>query len=104
MYTIHKQMLANLGHRFGHQSGLYDSSGQNSAAILSVFAPRDYLVLLKICTNGEYYNHKRIVSNAYLFEQNTIVQEEKTNACGKSVQSQTGHEDTNSYENVIYVD
>ena len=40
-------MLTNIGHRFGHQSGLYRSSGQNSAAILIAYWFRVYLVFSK---------------------------------------------------------
>ena len=28
VYSIHSQILTSVGHRFGYQSGLYDSSGQ----------------------------------------------------------------------------
>ena len=36
-------MITTIGHRFGHQSGLDEGSGQTSAAILNVFVFRVYL-------------------------------------------------------------
>ena len=46
--NIHN-ILTNIGHRFGHQSGLYESSGQNSAAILIAYSFRVYFVFSNIC-------------------------------------------------------
>ena len=43
-----QQMLITIGHRFGHQSGLVESSGQHSAAICNVFVIRTYLMLSEI--------------------------------------------------------
>ena len=40
--------LTNRGHRVGHQPGLYESSGQKSAAISSAFALRVYLAFAQI--------------------------------------------------------
>ena len=47
---ITPNVSTNIGHRFGHQSGVYESSGRNAAANLNVFATRVYLVFAKICT------------------------------------------------------
>ena len=46
MPNIHNMMLLllTIGHRFGHQSGLDESSGRNSPAFLHGFAIRIYLV------------------------------------------------------------
>ena len=43
--NIHN-MLTNIGHRVGHQSGLDESSGQNPAVILKGFRFRVYCVFL----------------------------------------------------------
>ena len=43
------QILTNVEHRLGHQSDLDESSGQKTAAILSVFAFCVYLVSWQIC-------------------------------------------------------
>ena len=48
--------FANIGHRFSHQSGLYESSRQNPAAILGGFSFRFYLGVLKICTTAHISN------------------------------------------------
>ena len=51
-------ILTNIGHRFGHQSGLYESSAQNSAAILIAYSFRVYLLFSKICINCKYHKKK----------------------------------------------
>ena len=45
----------NIGHRFGHQSGVDESSRQNSGAISNVFAFCVYLVFPKTCKNWRYH-------------------------------------------------
>ena len=47
-------MLANIGHRFGHQSGLDESSERNSTTFLHAIAFRVYLVFSKTGKNIEY--------------------------------------------------
>ena len=47
-------MLTNIGHRAGHQSGLYESSGQDLDAILNGFVFRVYLVFLLITIYTTY--------------------------------------------------
>ena len=49
MQNMHN-MLANVGHRVGHQTGLDENSGRNSTTFLNGFAFRGYLVFSKICT------------------------------------------------------
>ena len=53
-YTKHTQHIDEywqIGHRLGHQSGLYESPRQNPAAILNGLACRVYQ---QICTNSKY--------------------------------------------------
>ena len=47
-------ILTNIGHRFGHQSGLYESSGLNSTSFLFGFALHVYLVFSQIGKNITY--------------------------------------------------
>ena len=44
-------LLTSIGHRFGHQSGLDESSGRNSTTCLHGIAFRVYLVFSKIDKN-----------------------------------------------------
>ena len=47
LHSMSKQTLTNIAYRFGHQSGLYEGSGQNPAAALNVFA---FLVYVGVFT------------------------------------------------------
>ena len=48
IYTIHLQNMTNIGHRFGHQLGLYESAGQIIVAVLNGFAFRVDVVFQQI--------------------------------------------------------
>ena len=46
--AIYQQILTNVGHRLGHQSGLDGSSGQSSAYNLNVLAFSVYFVFVEM--------------------------------------------------------
>ena len=86
VYTIYGQILTNIGHRFGHQSGLYESSGQNPAAILIAYSFRVIWCFQK------YEQRANIRTNTYIFlQKRTCLKRgaslfKKQSACGKPVQ------------------
>ena len=70
-----------IGHRFGHQSGQDESSGQNSAAILIAYSFRVYLVFSKICINTKHQSHKHIfVNNKHVWKKTRRFSKEKAPA------------------------
>ena len=66
-YARHN-ILTNIGHRFGHQSGVYKSSGQNSAAISIAYSFRVSLVFSKICINSKHQSKYIFLSKTDMFE------------------------------------
>ena len=53
--TIDRQILAHIGHRCGHQSGLDESSGQTSVIFQNGFATCFYS-MLRWTEQAQYYN------------------------------------------------
>ena len=78
---IHK-ILTNIGLRFGHQSGLYESSGQNSAAILIAYSFRVYSVFSKICMNSTYpQKYRFFVENGHVWKKVHRLKNKLRQAC-----------------------
>ena len=65
IYAAYWQILTNIGHRVGHQSGLYESSGRNSTIFLHGIAFRVYLVFSKI---GKHSTHWQTLPKTYIYQ------------------------------------
>ena len=90
--TLHN-ILTNIGHRFGHQSGLDESSRRNSTASLHEAALCVYLVFPKIGKNTKRY---KILTKTVIPMKCTLFFKKKTPAARLG--------DTNPYKNVIGID
>ena len=69
-------ILSIIGYRFGHQSGLYKSSGRNSTTFGHRNVLRVYLVFSEITKNIQYYNIY-VLSKAHLLEKGCVVSRPK---------------------------
>ena len=93
-------MLTNVGHRFGHQSGLDESSEQKPAAVLNVFAffifgfPKISIVI--------QYTSYILLTTTDLFGKGYLVKHTRKNTAA-SLFSRTLLGDTKSYRNIVYV-
>ena len=74
----------NIGHRFGHQSGVNDSSGQFPAAVLNVFAVASIWWLHNMKKHQHLMETKCCVKNGQPRKRHNVFPEK--NACGKPVQ------------------
>ena len=70
MQSIHN-VLTIIGHRFGHRSGVYQSSGRNPTIFLYGIAFRVYLVISKI--REKYCKSTSITNNNIHFSKTNVV-------------------------------
>ena len=82
-YRVYWQFLTICGHLFGHQSGLDESSGQNSAAFLNASAFRVYVMFSKVCTNTTYW---QLLSQTTAPNKTSRLSQKQTETCGTPVQ------------------
>ena len=78
-------MLTNIGHRVGHQSGLDESSRQNSIILRDGFAIRVYFVFSKIGKHTHTLLKSMILSNTDIFNKKIAISPSE-NPCGKPAQ------------------
>ena len=78
MANIHN-VLTIIGYRFGHQSGLDESSGRNLNIFPHGFALLVYFVFSKI---GKTHKTLQILTKADMFQKGVLFFKE-TSACGK---------------------
>ena len=77
---MYKHILTIIEHRFGHQSGLYESSGRQSSIFRNCVAFRVYLMISKIWILIEYDYEYRCSSKADIcFETIHVVKETTAN-------------------------
>ena len=92
-------VLTISGHRFGHQSGIDESSRRNPITCLHRIAFRVYLMFSKLAYN-KWSQH--ILTKTDLFQKGMSNNEIK-NACAKPETPQVGFGVTSPYKNDMYI-